>query len=158
MTFRPATAMDVPLLRQALLLNANAVHPGTVEESDIDADWRYRRYVEGFPDVHDFGIVAESDGGPVGVVWARFSAEGDPAPGWVDDNIPEVTICVFEGRRGLGIGHDLLIEIEKEAIRRGFRSLSLWVEAGNRSRRLYERRGFVGVDAAFDSGAMVKKL
>ena len=157
-TFRLASATDAPLLRRALLQNANAVHPGTVDAADIDANWRYRRYVDGFPDAHDFGVVAEQEGNPAGIVWARFSSEADPSPGWVNDDIPEVTICVFEGQRGLGIGHDLLMEIEKEALRRGFRALSLWVEEGNRSRRLYQRSGFLPAHGVYDSGTMMKKL
>ena len=155
---RPATAEDVPLLRRALLLNANAVVPGSVSGQDVDDLWRFRRYYEGFPGAHDFGVVAESEDAPLGVVWARFSAESDPAPGYVDDDVPEITISVFEGLRGLGIGFELLVEIEMEALRRGFRALSLWVEEGNRSRRLYERRGYRPTDGVFDGGTMLKRL
>lgn len=156
--FRPAETADQALLRRALLLNATAVHPAAATEADIELEWRFRRYWQDFPGPHDFGTVAEAGGEPVGVVWARFSAESDPAPGWVDDDVPEITICVFEGQRGLGVGHELLSEIEKESLRRGFRSLSLWVEPGNRSRRLYERRGFHPVDGVFDGGTMLKRL
>lgn len=155
---REATALDVPLLRRALLLNANAVVPGSVGPDEIDRSWRFRRYYEGFPGVHDFGVVAEAGHTPMGVVWARFSSEADPAPGYVDDDIPEITICVFEGLRGLGVGYELLVEIEKDALGRGFRALSLWVEEGNRSRRLYERRGFRSTDGVFDGGTMLKRL
>jgi len=156
--FRPAEASDQALLQRALLLNATTVDPEAAVPADIDRLPRFRRYWQDFPGAHDFGVVAEVNGVPIGVVWARFSAESDPAPGWVDDDIPEITICVFEGQRGLGVGHDLLDEIEKEALRRGFRSLSLWVEPGNRSRRLYERRGFHPVDGVFDGGTMLKRL
>ena len=94
-TFRPASATDVGLLRRALLQNANAVRPGSVDADELDTTWRYRRYVDGFPGAHDFGVVAERDGRPVGIVWTRFSSEGDPAPGWVDGDIPDdVDACI----------------------------------------------------------------
>ncbi|MBK9698425.1 MAG: GNAT family N-acetyltransferase [Propionibacteriaceae bacterium] len=156
--FRPATSADLPLLAAALLANLNAVRP-TVTANTLETDPRFRHYVADFAGPHDFGVVAETPTGePLGVAWARLSTHSDPAPGYLGDDTPEVLITVFEGQRGLGIGYELLIEIEKLAIGRGFTRLSLWVEDGNRSRRLYERRGYRPAEGAIDTRTMVKKL
>ncbi len=156
--YRPANAADRPLLAEALLLNANAVRPSSVGEPQITGEPRFARYLN-FPGDFDFGLIASTpDGPPVGVVWAIFSSEADPAAGYVADDIPEITITVLEGQRGLGIGYELLTEIEKEALRRGFKALSLWVEPGNRASSLYRRFGFVDVAGVFGEGTMLKKL
>ncbi len=155
---RPATSADLPLLAAALLANLNAVRP-TIEATELEADPRFRHYVAGFGGPRDFGVVAETPTGePLGVAWARLTSQSDPAPGYLGDDIPEVLVTVFEGRRGLGIGYELLLEIEKHAIGRGFKQLSLWVEEGNRSRRLYERRGYRTANGGIDPNTMVKQL
>ncbi|MGB7962056.1 MAG: GNAT family N-acetyltransferase [Propionicimonas sp.] len=156
--FRPATSADRPLLASALLANLNAVRP-TIEATELETDPRFRQYVAGFGGPRDFGVVAETPSGePLGVAWARLTTQSDPAPGYLGDDIPEVLVTVLEGQRGLGIGYELLLEIEKLAIGRGFAQLSLWVEDGNRSRRLYERRGYRTADGGIDPTTMVKKL
>jgi GNAT superfamily N-acetyltransferase len=74
----------------------------------------------------------------------------------VDEDTPEVSIAVAEPYRGRGIGAALLRGLAEAARSAGFAALSLSVEDGNPARRLYERVGFVEVDAG--RGATVLAL
>lgn len=54
------------------------------------------------------------------------------------------TVCVHKNYRGLGIGAKLLQFAEQTAREKGYRKLSLNVEAGKENaRRLYEKAGYV---------------
>lgn len=53
-------------------------------------------------------------------------------------------IAISPDRQGMGLGRDMLHQIMRQAARRGAQSLALSTQRGNqRSRRLYERSGFV---------------
>lgn len=57
-------------------------------------------------------------------------------------------ICVARERRGEGIGSALLVEICREAVRRGYRAVRLDVVDNNwRAQALYRRLGFVAVQS-----------
>jgi ribosomal protein S18 acetylase RimI-like enzyme len=80
-------------------------------------------------------------------------ASADPGYGYVSDDIPELSLTVFEHYRRRGFGRALLAQVMEEAERRGFSALSLSVEDGNPSRGLYESAGFriVGRNGASDT-------
>lgn len=157
-TFRPADAGDVRLLRWATWTNLNWTGDTRISEAEVDDRPEFRHYWQGFPALGEFGVVVLAEGEPVGVVWVRYSSEGEPSYGYVADDIPELSITVKDGLRGRGLGYRLLEEIEKEALKRGLSGLSLSVEEGNPSRRLYARRGFVPHDVQGSPGTLVKRL
>ena len=64
------------------------------------------------------------------------------------DDVPELSLCVWSGHRGQGVGGELLRRALEEARRRGLARVSLSVEAGNPSVRLYRAAGFRPVPGA----------
>jgi GNAT superfamily N-acetyltransferase len=118
----------------------------------VAADPELRRYVAGWPRSGDLGLIAEAEGAPVGAAWLRTFDAADPGYGFIEIGIPELSIGVAPGSRGRGIGGLLLDSLLTLARRRGIGAISLSVERANSARRLYERRGFLGVK---DDGAAV---
>ena len=115
-------------------------------------------YLTGWPRDGDFGVVAEWDGVPVGAAWARLFPADDPGYGFVGAAVPEASIAVAAGSRGLGVGGHLLRRLVEEARMRGLREISLSVEDGNAARRLYERAGFAVVGREGNADTMLLEL
>ena len=148
-TTRPLTAGDRGLLRTATLANVNWSGEERVASRDVDETPELRHYTDLRPERGDFGFVAERGGRTVGVVWALFLADEDRGYGHVADDVPELSLSVWPGHRGQGIGGELLRGALAEARRRGLARVSLSVEAGNPSVHLYRAVGFRPVpDAA----------
>lgn len=154
---RPATAADAHFLQRVLVLAADwrpDVAPRSVEE--VLADPALAHYVEGWPRPGDFGVVAEDGRGqPVGAAWCRSFSVDDPGYGFVSAEVPELSIGVFAGARGAGIGRALLTELIAEARARGIARMSLSVELDNHARRLYDSLGFTAVAEVAGSATMV---
>ncbi len=150
-TTRPLGSCDGELLRTATWTNINWTGQQRCTYRDIDGTPDIGHYVQLLPGRGDFGIVAHSKGGPVvGLVWLLFLGADDPGYGFVAADVPELSITVWSGYRGEGVGAALLGEALQEARRRGLRQVSLSVEAGNPSVCLYRRLGFRPVRAAAD--------
>jgi GNAT superfamily N-acetyltransferase len=147
-TARPLTASDRELLRTATLANVNWTGEQRCTARDVDERPDLRHYTVFRPGRGDLGFVAERQGLVVGVVWALLLGAEDPGHGFVADGVPELGLCVWSGYRGQGIGGRLLRQALAEARRRGVRQVSLSVEAGNPSVRLYRAAGFAPVPGA----------
>ena len=146
---RPLTESDGSLLRTATLTNMNWTGPERFTYRDLDCAPDLRHYFEFRPERGDFGVVAEIDGLAVGVAWALFPGGDDPGYGFVADDVPELSICVWSGYRRHGVGRELMRRLLGEARRRGLPRVSLSVEAANPSVHLYRQFGFRPVpDAA----------
>lgn len=157
MHFRPLTATDRPLLREATLANMNWSGPRFTFD-DIDASPELSHYFTGFPGEADFGFAALLDGVEVGAGWAALLPADDPGYGFVDAETPEVSLTTFEPFRGRGVGTALLAALINEARARGLAGLSLSVEDANPARRLYERAGFEVVGRNGGSDTMLLRL
>ena len=112
------------------------------------------RYVNGWGRPGDAGVIAVDDGFPVGAAWYRRFTADAPGYAFVDEETPELAIAVVPSRRGRGIGEELLRGLLEQAREAGYRALSLGVERGNPSIRLYERFGFREVRANGDTVVM----
>ncbi|QGU04216.1 GNAT family N-acetyltransferase [Corynebacterium comes] len=150
-TIRPLRADEQALLAQATLGNVNWAGP-RIALDDIRTTPELSHYV-----ASDEGLVAE-DGGPVGVVWLRFFPADAPGYGFVDESIPELSIWVAEGHRGMGLGGQLLTEIIELAREKNMPGISLSVEKGNPARHLYERHGFLPAGGGRDPGTLVLRF
>jgi ribosomal protein S18 acetylase RimI-like enzyme len=104
------------------------------------------RYVRSWGRPGDAGLIALEDGNPVGAAWYRLFRRDAPGFGFVDESTPELTIAVVPGRRGRGIGHELLTGLLDRARREGFGAVSLSVEKDSPAVKLYERYGFRRID------------
>ena len=154
---RPLSADDDSLVEEATVLNVNWTGQERVTAADVAADPALAHYSALRPDRGDFGLVAEVSGRPVGVVWLLFLDAADPGYGYVADGVPELSVCVWPGYRGRGLGALLLEAVLAAAGDRGLERVSLSVEAGNPARRLYADMGFVDAEGA-TSETMVIRL
>ena len=157
---RPATANDLPFLRQVCYEAAFWNLDG--ERPDFDtalADPQIGHYVDGFRRPGDFGLIAETeDREPLGAAWFRFFTEEQPAYGFVAADVPEITIAVIPAWRGQGLGRRLLEELLSCAHEAGLGRVSLSVSRANPALRLYRRLGFVRVSSEGGSDTMVVNL
>lgn len=157
MIFRAANAGDVDLIVRATLENLNW-QGATFDAEDIRREPQFAHYLSTFDAPGDFGVVADVDGLTAGVCWAVTLPASDPGYGFVSDDIPEVSLTVFEPFRRGGIGRELLAHLIDEAGRRGCSAISLSVEDGNPARRLYESLGFTVVLRSGTSDTMLLQL
>lgn len=157
MTIRPLSLADRQLLREATLANMNW-NEQRFTFDDVDDTHEISHYFSSFPSGRDFGVAYESEGDVKAVAWLVFLPAEDPGYGFVDADIPELSITTFAAARGKGIGSALLSELIIEARRRGLTSISLSVEDGNNARRIYERAGFTVVGRNGGSDTMVLAL
>jgi GNAT superfamily N-acetyltransferase len=158
-TIRPAYADDAPFLEQ-MLATAADWRPGTAVRSAaaVMAEPAFAHYLAGGPRPTDAGVVAESDGDPVGAAWWRYFSPDEPGYGFVRDTVPEVSIGVVATMRRRGVGRMLLDSLIAEARRQGVRAISLSVEPDNPAARLYERLGFAPAGGVGGSVTMVLHL
>jgi GNAT superfamily N-acetyltransferase len=148
---------DDELLTEATLLNVNWTGDERLTRDDLASDRALAHYTDLRPDRGDFGLVAEIAGCPVGVVWLLFLDAADPGYGYVADGVPELSVCVWPGHRGTGVGTLLLEAVFPAARDRALDRISLSVEAGNPARKLYQDLGFVDAERAAP-GTMVVSL
>lgn len=115
------------------------------------------RYIKEWGRPGDTAMIAE-DERPLGAAWYRLFTAHDQGYGFVDESTPELGIAVTVTRRGEGLGSHLLDALCEQAAAGGFERVSLSVVRRNPAVRLYERAGFVVVEADENSWKMVKSL
>ena len=130
-------------LRDALLKAIHnpkdrALPAGILQEESL------ARYHESWGQEGDFGYAAilEDSDEVVGICWCRWFRGENKGYGYVDDETPELSIAVWESYRGQGIGGTRLERTIEKARSMGYGGLSLSVQQGNRSIRLYRNKGF----------------
>ena len=163
---RPLRADEDALLAEATLMNVNWTGEQRLTAADVAAEPSLAHYTVLHRGRGDEALVAVGHGaGPddaapgavVGLVWYLFLDADDPGYGYVADGVPELSVCVWPGHRGQGLGARLVEAACAHAAARGIRRMSLSVESGNPARRLYERLGFVDVPGAAE-GTIVRDL
>src|SRR5215213_3892383 len=117
-----------------------------------------RRYVDGFGRPGHGGVIAERDGQPAGAAWYRLLPADDAGYGYVNDDVPELTIGVAAAYRGQGVAAELLERLKATAAAEGLRALSLSVEPDNHALRIYERAGFEPAGRSGDSMTLMATL
>lgn len=155
-TLRSASAQDAAFLGDILAVAADW-RPGTCPRSgsEIVGDPHLARYIVGWPQQGDVGIIADHEGSPIGASWCRYFDAEPRGYGYLAPDVPELTIGVMAPWRGRGVGRLLLAEMVHQAQRRGIRKISLSVEADNPALALYADIGFVEVSRTADSPTMV---
>lgn len=151
---RPPVDNDEALVAEATLMNVNWSGEERFTVADVAADPALQHYTRLRSDRGDFGVVAEVGGRVVGVVWLLFLDSADPGYGYVADGVPELSLCVWPGYRGAGLGRLLMSEALTVARSRELGRVSLSVDNFNPAKRLYLEFGFnVARGAAY--GTMV---
>jgi GNAT superfamily N-acetyltransferase len=133
---RQAGPQDVRFLRDML---KHAYHWRLNEDPDLPV----ARYVNNWGRPGDAGIIAWENG-PIGAAWYRVFSSRDRGFGFVDEQTPELTIAVVPGRRGGGLGGQLMEALLERARQEGHKAVSLSAEKGRTG--LYERYGFRPVE------------
>jgi GNAT superfamily N-acetyltransferase len=145
---RQAGPQDVRFLRDML---KHAYH----WRLNADPDLPVARYVNNFGRPGDAGLIAWEKG-PVGAAWYRLFTEREPGFGFIGESTPELTIAVVPGRRGSGLGGELLDALLDRARADGHTTISLSAEADHTG--LYERHGFETVEQKDGTVTMRKQL
>lgn len=154
-SIRPIMVADELFLWEALYL-AIYTPPGKLPPPrEIVHSPELSRYVAGWGQVGDIGFIAEENGQPIGTIWLRLFDGGRRGYGYVDDDIPELSMAVLPENRARGIGSGLLAHLLDVAACR-FQAVSLSVARNNPARRLYERYGFKKVGESADSLTMLR--
>jgi ribosomal protein S18 acetylase RimI-like enzyme len=157
-TYRRSTSHDQDFLWE-MLYHAIFVPDGSPPPSR-DTIFRpdLARYVQGWGQPHDFGILALIAGQKrIGAAWTRLLTGDNRGYGYVDASIPELSIAILPDYRGMGVG-EALLERLLSAARERYPGVSLSVTPTNPARRLYERAGFVPIASPGDSLTMLLKF
>jgi len=152
---RSIVAADYPQL-EAFVYHAIYVPPGEeYPPREVIFEPEIHVYIKGFGDMPaDCGVVAELDGGIVGMAWARII----PAYGNIDECTPELAVSVLPEHRGKGIGAAMMARLFGELRERGFARTSLAVQKKNDAVRFYERLGYKTIRENDEEFIMVKEL
>jgi GNAT superfamily N-acetyltransferase len=159
MFLRLADAGDGVLLLDALYEAFNWTGVESFSREQLLAVPHISHYVDGWQRDSDFGVVAMgADGEPLGAAWCRLFKEADGGYGFVAEDIPELTMAVFPGSRGQGVGTRLLHAVLDVARDSGHAAVSLSVDDENAARRLYRSAGFTAVGRSGGSDTMVASV
>jgi ribosomal protein S18 acetylase RimI-like enzyme len=150
---RRGGTQDVPFLRD-MLHHAYYWRENHPEMEELPV----ARYVSGWGRPGDASVIAIEGHFPVGAAWYRLFKSADPGYGFIDEQTPELSIAVVPGRRGHGLGAELLEGLLQQAREDGFRALSLSVEPDNPALKLYEKLGFRKVGESRGSWTMKAEL
>jgi GNAT superfamily N-acetyltransferase len=136
MVIRNGGHLDVPFMR-SMLTHAYNWHVAKLE-TDIPAS----AYIDGWGRPGDAALIAIDDGHRLGAGWYRLFRASEPGYGFVDEETPELTVAVVPGRRGEGIGHELLRALVERAGSEGFPGLSASIQRSHPEVSLFEQEGF----------------
>lgn len=100
------------------------------------------KYWQGWGREGDLAYGALLDREWIGLAWARLFPPDQPGYGFVDKDIPELSMAVLPNFRNQGIGSKLLEMLLASLRTHKVRSLSLSVDQRNPAIRLYQRFGF----------------
>lgn len=159
MELRWAGPEDAELVVTALLgaVNWDPGRPALTREAML-RDAQLARYLVDFTDQRSFGVVAQDGAVAVGLAWAVCFGAEEPGYGFVSPDAPEVGLWVHPDHRRRGHGWALMSALVGEARRRGYRGLSLSVEAFNPAVGLYASLGFRTVGLGGESETMLLTL
>lgn len=150
---------DLDVLHR-MLYEAAFWRPASPREpiTDALASAPLRVYHVGWGRPGDRGRIAEVAGEPVGAAWYRRFDRDEHGYGFVDEDVPELTVGVAPDHRRQGIGRALLSDLLLQARRDGVHRLSLSVEDDNPARHLYGSLGFRTVERDAGASTMVVEV
>ena len=142
-------------LYQALFVPPDATPP----PKEVVFQPELAKYVENWGLDGDRGWIAvlEDSQTLVGAVWLRMFKSSNPGYGYINDDIPELSIAVLPQYRGQGISTKLLTTLFSQVINQ-YSAVSLSVSPKNPALQLYRRFGFKVIDRHNTSLTMKKVL
>jgi ribosomal protein S18 acetylase RimI-like enzyme len=147
-SIRPARTEDEPILWEMLYHAANMAQDGATSSEAAKAHPYLAEFVAGWGRAGDLGTIAvgSAPGHALGAAWLRQLIGAEKRYAAVAENTPELAIAVRPDAIGRGIGGALLGAL-LDLARGQYQAVTLSVRESNPARRLYERHGFVVVDA-----------
>jgi GNAT superfamily N-acetyltransferase len=141
-TNRPINKNDYPFLRE-MLYEAIFVPEGEkpFPMSIIDLP-EIAKYIDNWDSTVDFGLIVLYHDEPVGAIWCRLFSEEYKGYGFVDRDIPEVSMALKKEFRNRGFGTKMMEQTFTLANEKGYKTLSLSVDKRNRAFEFYKRMGF----------------
>ncbi|MBA2441826.1 MAG: GNAT family N-acetyltransferase [Rubrobacter sp.] len=160
-TTRPGGPEDLEFLWDMLYeaVSWRPEEPGPPRD-EVLSDPHVACYLEGWGRPGDTAVVYldPATASRTGAAWYRFMPPEEPGYGFVEPSVPELTLAVVPGHRGLGAGTALLAILTETARLRGVRALSLSVERDNPVLRLYEQSSFAKLFQVGNAWTMKKGL
>jgi GNAT superfamily N-acetyltransferase len=144
--------LDVPFMRSML------THAYNWHVTNLDTDIPASAYVDGWGRKGDTALIAIEEGHRLGAGWYRLFRAASPGYGFVDEETPELTIAVVPGRRGEGIGHELLSGLLERARTDGYPALSASVQKAHPEVGIFADAGFAPVSEGERSVTMRRPL
>jgi GNAT superfamily N-acetyltransferase len=138
-TIRNGGHLDVPFIRSMV------THAYNWHVTKLDTDIPLSRYVDGWGRPGDTALIAIEGGHRVGAAWYRLFRPSAPGYGFVDAATPELTVAVVPGRRGEGIGQELVRGLVARARAAGYPGVSTSVQKDHPEVAFYEQEGFEAV-------------
>ena len=136
---RPIRKEEIPILGD-FLYEAIFIPEGVAAPSrSILDDENLQVYIRNFGQMHDDRcLVAEVGDKIVGAIWSRIMNDY----GHIADDVPSIAISLYKEYRNLGIGTDLLRQMQELLKADGYKSVSLSVQKANYAMRMYQKAGF----------------
>ena len=128
--------LDVPFMRSML------THAYNWRVTNFETDIPLSRYVDGWGRKGDTALIAIDEGHRLGAGRYRLFRAGAPGYGFIDEQTPELTIAVVPGRRGEGIGQELLHALVERAQADGYPARSASMERSHPEVHIFEREDF----------------
>ena len=150
---RPLTPADQPLIWDFLYHAIYVSEKESQPSRSVLDDPKIAHYAADWGCVGDVGFMAIENKTPVGAAWLRL-VQGY---GFVEGDIPELTIAVLPDYRGRGIGTALLAKLIDTAAQ-SYRAISLSVVGENPAMNFYHRMGFEIVRLDGESYTMILRL
>jgi [ribosomal protein S18]-alanine N-acetyltransferase len=152
-SYRPLARADQRILWDFLHLAIFAPPGQDPPPRELILQPELARYVEAWGKEGDLGVLALDGDVPVGAAWMRLMH----GYGFVEEDIPELSIAILSGYRGKGIGTSLLKALIDSAAPI-YQAISLSATSENPAVRLYERLGFQVVNSVGDSKIMLLRI
>ena len=153
--YRRANTKDIHILKSMLyhaIYVPDGKHPvptKIVNQPDL------RIYFENWGQKDDMGWIAFDKGTPIGVAWIRIFQGPMKGYGYIDEEIPELSIALLPKYRGRGIGSKLIDRILDDA-KEKHSAISLSVTRENPALRLYQRKGVTEFEISGSSITMIR--
>src|SRR5262245_37648573 len=115
---RTLTKFDEPFLWEMLYHALHVPEGSSPFPKEIVNQPDIAKYVFDWGQPDDLGFVAidKTSRLPIGAVWIRLFNSHNPGYGYVAEDIPELSIAVLPGHRGVGIGSQLLNHMLAKAV------------------------------------------
>ena len=159
MNYRELLASEAWFLKE-MLFEAIYIPPGRkpYPRSVLEHPELSKYFLNWKSDPSDRAVAGESAGKLIAVAWGRAHHPPNEGFGYIDIDIPEISIAVKADYRNQGLGGRLLEKLSQTYQQTGVKAISLSVDKRNQAVSLYKRHGFVIVKENSEDFIMRKNL